>query len=163
MPERGEALRDYMLRIRGVLLPLVNLTGDNRTAYVDRRGGAMTIRAAPAASDEAMDFAWSEKSGTTITMLGGLVEGFTGTATVAGAEVACGGTQAAPHLIVVQGTIDPLEGSILTNSVLESSFTGHSSTVWKRPLLRCYIASGRVVIDRIKWKGCIDLKSWVGP
>lgn len=114
-------------------------------------------------SARAVDFGVAGIGQTTVTFNGGTVIGFSGIVEAAAVTVSCGGTEAAPHVVVVQGEIDPLSATILATSIPESSFTGHDATTWRRPLARVYLVNGSVVVSRIKWQGCIDLKAWVGP
>lgn len=116
----------------------------------------------PAGVARPLDFGIKSISGNTVTIYGGTVIGHTGIVTVSDTAVTCGGTSDAKHLIVAQGAISPLSGLIVAVSVLGSTFSGHDATTWRRPLAEVYLANGAVVVHRIKWQGCIDLKAWVG-
>lgn len=168
LPESGDSIRDYMRYLRDLLIPVVNIEGDNRTCIVETRGGKKVISFVDAAGLALSQFAWGWVSvaGTTATLNGGYVLGFDSALDLhdTGREVSCGGTEAAPHLIVVQGTFAPFSGEILANSVAKSSFTGHSAAVWRFPLYTVFIRKGVVVMDRIHHIGCpINLKLVAGP
>ena len=104
-------------------------------------------------------FGWLSSSGREATIRQGCFSGYSGYIRIGNPEsiIQCGGNEAARHLIIVeirkQGST--ISGSIVPNTILESSFSGDTADILRRPLYAVYLDEGEVVMDEILHVGVL--------
>lgn len=146
IPIRGRKVLGWASDVASSVRPAVNITGDEKTIRVSRRGNSFIVEGIGLDLSR-FAFGWARTVGKKVVIADGFVEGRFGYMPVAGAEVNVGGNETAKHLIIVTG--NESGGSIAVDSVLESSYGGDSGNQWKRVLYRAYLSGTTPVMDMI--------------
>lgn len=159
---RGEGMMSWSARMERAFAPLLNLSGDNRTARIERVGNSLVVSALPSAAVKPFSLLAVDSSGHVVRVRGGCIRLGSVEVEVADTDVVvAGGTVLAPTWGAVEFNPTTQLGRILEATTVDKP--AHSlgdSVIARRPLFRAYLQNGRPVVMDWRWDGDWDLTGW---